>query len=129
VGASTMRLRWSSGKETETAVAAAPCAGGNSMMMAGAHHADPEAPAHHRPAKPACFIGPGAPAPLVGAPGVFARARRPNTWDFKTRRPAWDGLRSRWRFIEGLTFWMGPPSHLVSRVWPAMALNLLGGVG
>jgi hypothetical protein len=41
----------------------------------------------------------------------------------QTRPPQWAALRSRWRFFEGLFFYLGPPLHLLRRLWPPMLLN------
>ena len=44
----------------------------------------------------------------------------------QTRAPQWASLRSRWRFVEGMLFYVGPPLHLLKRIWPPLVLNLIG---
>ena len=41
----------------------------------------------------------------------------------KTRAPQWASLRSRWRFIEGMLFYIGPPVYLLKRTWPPLVLK------
>jgi hypothetical protein len=41
-----------------------------------------------------------------------------------TREAEWAALQSRWRFAAALTFYVGFPLHLLSRVWAPLLLNM-----
>jgi len=49
---------------------------------------------------------------------------RPDVVHQKTRPPQWRQIQSRWRWTHAAFFWAGPPSYLLSRVWPVLLFNM-----
>jgi predicted membrane chloride channel (bestrophin family) len=49
---------------------------------------------------------------------------RPNVVTRKTRRNEWRQLQSRWRWFHSFFFSWGPPSYLMSRIWPVVLINM-----
>jgi predicted membrane chloride channel (bestrophin family) len=72
-------------------------------------------------------LSPSPPRPSLAARLRTARdtARRPDVVTLKTLPPKWRALQSRWRYLHALTFYVGFPSHVLARVWPALLVNML----
>ena len=66
---------------------------------------------------------PAAPA-APAQPACWDNIARPDTISTKTRAAQWSALRSRWRYLHALTFYIGPPMNLLPRIAPALALNM-----
>ena len=60
----------------------------------------------------------------VFATSSSASHHHPTTTAQQTLPKAWTALRSRWRYAHASTFALGPPLHLLSRIYPPLAANM-----
>ena len=88
---------------------AAGAAGAAPAAAAAAPAARAAAPAHTPPKQPT----------------GWAKVARPDTISTITYVHVWALLRSRWRYLHALTFYVGPPLHLLSRIAPMLVVNML----